>query len=73
MALTDIRSYTEQLERDRPCGLKDGPYAVQYKSAGKRLTFIGADHAAASIEVVRREFFRLKPAVLIVEGLRQCK
>lgn len=67
--LADIRSYTEQLERERPCGLMSGPYAVRYKRAGRMLTFVAADHAAASIEVVKREFFRLKPAVIIVEGL----
>lgn len=63
-----IQTYWDGLEKENPGGLK-APYTVQYEKAGKALSFVGADHRPKTLGVVKREFDRLKPTVVIVEGM----
>src|SRR5262245_1591375 len=69
-ATPEIPLYSDALARDR--GPTEAPFIVSYRSAGKSLTFVGADHLFtrenSTIDAVRRAFASSQPSVVIVEG-----
>jgi hypothetical protein len=67
---TEIPLFSEALAKER--GPTEAPFIVTYRSAGKVLTFVGADHVFTSdnstIDSVRRAYAETDPSWVIVEG-----
>ena len=66
----EIPLFSEALAKER--GPTEAPFIVTYRSAGKVLTFVGADHVFANdnstIDSVLRAFADANPSMVIVEG-----
>ena len=67
---TAIPLFSEALAKER--GPTEAPFIATYRSGGKVLTFVGADHVFtgenSTIDAVRRAFADTNPTLVIVEG-----
>jgi hypothetical protein len=65
-----IPLFSEALAQQR--GPTEAPFIVTYRSAGRVLAFVGADHVStrenSTIDAVRRAIAETNPSLLIVEG-----
>jgi hypothetical protein len=67
---TEIPLFSEALAKER--GPTEAPFIVTYRSGGKLLTFVGADHVFTSdnstADAIRRAFADASPSLVVVEG-----
>ena len=67
---SEIPLFSEALAKER--GPTEAPFIVTYRSEGKVLAFVGADHVStrenSTIDFVRRAFDDTNPSMVIVEG-----
>jgi hypothetical protein len=69
-AVGEIPLFSEALARER--GPTEAPFTVTYRSDGKVLAFVGADHVFtnenSTIDSIRRAWADANPSVVIIEG-----
>jgi hypothetical protein len=67
---TEIPLFSEALAKER--GPTEAPFIVTYRSRGKVLAFVGADHVFtnenSTIDSVRRAYADTNPSMVIIEG-----
>ena len=68
---SEIPLFSEALAKER--GPTEAPFIVTYRSGGKVLAFVGADHVFTSenstIDSVRRAYADSNPSMIIIEGI----
>jgi hypothetical protein len=69
-AVTEIPPFSDALARER--GPTEAPFVATYRSHGKVLAFVGADHVFtdenSTIDMIDRTFVKTQPSGVILEG-----